>query len=467
MGRTITWEHPAIFDPIYQPTFDKRFLILSGGRSSAKSWSIAKKILLDCMQEKEDVLIIRKNVNKTDQSSKKLLEILIRKYNLPYVIMDKKIICTRTKSEIVFFGLSSTTVDGIRSAESFKKVWLEEAQNIEISHFEILEPTIRMEDSQIYLSYNPKFKNDIANHIMKLFPDDFLYIHSTYLNNPFASKRTIKSASQYKLNKPNEYRYIWLGEYKDLTEDLLCPDYSEFNIMNVNYVPSLPLHVTCDFNWNPNCFLISHMDSDKECKKWDKKEGKVYFIDEYCHTQSTRKQIKQILNDYPHNGLVIINGDASGFQKRSGQDDGCDYDQIEFELKEAGYRKDSIQNRKHGYKKLYRIDVPLANGSRYSRYQAWNDMILDPITGKRRILISPKCEKLIYNMENLKLKPGSPDFFIPTATQIGSDDADMLKFLGHPFDGASYLPNYYFPVSSGKEQEHVTTPYSNKERFDI
>ena len=436
------WSYPAIFDPCFD--FKGRYILLSGGRSSGKSWFIAHTLLEEAMHERHDILCVREFQSRISESSHKLFKNIVEKYNLPYTVQENKITCNITGSEIIFIGMAGQTAESVKSYEDFDRVFVEEAQKLTVASFVILDPTIRKSNSKIYLGYNPKYKNDVANHIKNLFPTKYLHIHSTYLDNPFSNQDTFDQANSYRANKPQEYNYIWLGKYRELSEDLLCPDYTKDNLISLRYLPSQPLHIACDFNWNPNCWYIAHKDSKT-----------IYYIDEYCKTQSTRKQIKEVLTDYPHNGLIVINGDSSGFQKRSGQDDGCDYDQIEFELIQAGYRRDNIVNKKAGYKKLYRIDVPLANGSRFSRYQAWNDMILDPITGERRILIAPKCEKLIYNLEELKLVPGSADFHVPTATQIGSDDADMLKFLGHPFDSASYMANYYFPVECGLEEKIV------------
>ena len=65
-------------------------------------------------------------------------------------------------------------------------------------------------------------------------------------------------------------------------------------------------------------------------------------------------------------------------------------------------------------------------------------------SGSTEILIDPKCSKLIYNCENLKYKEGSNKIDVPTFYQIKSDR--MLKFLSHPFDAASYLIDFYFPI---------------------
>lgn len=424
------WKYPAVFMPVLSSA--KRYVLLSGGRASGKSWFIAHKILQDCMVERNDTLCCREFQNRMSESSHKLLSNIIYKYSLPFTVQENKITCNLNGSEIVFIGLSSQTEDSIKSYENFKRVFIEEGQNISIRSFEILDPTIREEGSIIYIGYNPKNKKDVANHIKETFTDDYLHIHSTYLDNPFASKDTIKQAEAYKRNKPQDYKWIWLGHYLEQNTDLLSPDFSADNMVSCRYVPQLPLHIACDFNNNPNCWELAHVYKEN-----------VFFFDEFCHSQNTEKQIRMVLDKYKHENLIIINGDASGYQGRSSAINGSDYMIIENELIRRGYRKETSRNK--GEEKLYRIDVSKANGNREDRFLAWNNKILNPLTGEREIFINPvTCPKLVYNMENLELIPGTSKFKEPTPNQILKDPE--LKFLGHPFDAANYLVKQYFPV---------------------
>jgi hypothetical protein len=78
-----------------------------------------------------------------------------------------------------------------------------------------------------------------------------------------------------------------------------------------------------------------------------------------------------------------------------------------------------------------------------NRIAAFNAMVKD-YNGVRKILVDPKCEKLLYNIYNLKYKVGSDEVDVPTYSAIKTDN--QLKFLEHPFDAASYLIEYYFPL---------------------
>ena len=78
-----------------------------------------------------------------------------------------------------------------------------------------------------------------------------------------------------------------------------------------------------------------------------------------------------------------------------------------------------------------------------SRINAFNQRVKTN-KGIYNIYIDPKCEKLIYNINNLKFKAGTSKIDLPTTKEIERDKDK--KFLGHPFDAASYLVEFYWAV---------------------
>ena len=65
--------------------------------------------------------------------------------------------------------------------------------------------------------------------------------------------------------------------------------------------------------------------------------------------------------------------------------------------------------------------------------------------GEICLYVDKKCEKLLYNIYNLKYKEGSSRIDIPAYTQIKQNKE--LKFLSHPIDAASYLVDFYWPIT--------------------
>ena len=97
----------------------------------------------------------------------------------------------------------------------------------------------------------------------------------------------------------------------------------------------------------------------------------------------------------------------------------------------------------HGYNDVS-VEIRSFNPPIKNRVTAFNTLIRSA-SGDSRIFIDPKCEKLIYNLKNLKYRAGSSQIDVPTYHQIRKNRE--LKFLSHPFDAASYLVEFYFPLA--------------------
>jgi hypothetical protein len=149
--------------------------------------------------------------------------------------------------------------------------------------------------------------------------------------------------------------------------------------------------------------------------------------------------VQEFIDRYKdHAGEIIINGDASGDFRRP-ENDMTNYVIMRNELQRYYKRKIDIQIRY--------FNPPIIN-----RINAFNELVKD-INGKRRLFVSPKCKWLLYNTIYLKYKEGTSVIDVPTHIQIRNDN--KLKFLGHIFDAASYLVDFYFPVKN-YEQSYNT-----------
>lgn len=218
----------------------------------------------------------------------------------------------------------------------------------------------------------------------------------------------------------NYYKRNVLGEFDEENTALVVPDFSSENIEKVNYLDWCDLHISCDFNVDPMCWILAHIDNHK-----------VYFFDEIVLENTTTTQTcEEFARRYPyHKGKIIINGDASGDNRT------CVSEYTNYML----IRNFFAQRMKRSVDfHLRHFNPPIKN-----RIAAFCSMVKS-MDGQRKILIDPKCEKLIYNMNNLKYREGGSNIDIPTYWAIKNNKE--LKFLSHPFDAASYLVEYYFPI---------------------
>jgi len=430
------WECPAIFEPVFDYT--GRYILLSGGRGSGKSWFLVHLLLEELTREYHDLLCIREFGSRLDDSSHKLFKSAIKKYNLPWTVYRTKIVCNISGSQIVFIGVNDTTVDSVRSYEGFDRIYFEEAQSLTTYAFKILNPTIRKADSKLYFTYNPLKENDVASYIKNTYKDNYLYIHSTYKDNPFISDAIKKDAESIKQNNPDDYDEIYLGLLPKHDNSKVVKYYTEENEIACRYLESQDLHITMDFNIGSQAWFCLHKDTKS-----------YYYFDQFCFQNiDTGRMIQSVLNKYKHPGTIVINGDASGNARKTSAVSGTDYDLIVNCLHLNGYLPDNIVNRRNGYKKLYRLDVKSSNGSRKNRYYSWNYKILNPLTGERNIYINPNtCPIAIKTMKMLELVQGTEDFKKFSTSDI-KEDSDLI-FLEHAFDSMSYAVNYYDGIESG------------------
>ena len=156
------------------------------------------------------------------------------------------------------------------------------------------------------------------------------------------------------------------------------------------------------------------------------------------HTMGPKYATEEFLRRYPnHKSEIIINGDASG-DNRSTQSEYSNYVIIKNALK------------RHYPDKKIKFDLRPYNPPIKQRIQAFNAMVCNH-NKERKIYVDKKCEKLLYNIYNLKYKVGSDIVDVPSYAQIKNENS--LKYLEHPFDAASYLVEFYFPIKRAKVEK--------------
>jgi len=249
-------------------------------------------------------------------------------------------------------------------------------------------------------------------------PENYRLIVAPTTDNVYLSKHYIEE-----LKKAYDYEYYRvnvLGEFAETSNNLIVKGFSDKNIKKINYQADLPLHITCDFNVDPMCWILAHKTSDR-----------VFFFDEIVLENTTTLEcIEEIYARYPHHtGDVIINGDASG-DNRSCTSEFSNYVLMKRRLAQLGFKNVQVRIRSF-------------NPSIKNRITAWNCRIKNSLA-EQFIYIDPKCKWLIYNCENLKYKEGFSIVDVPTHYQIKQNRT--LKFLEHPFDAASYLVEFYWPI---------------------
>jgi phage terminase large subunit len=145
-------QFPAKLQFLFHP---QRYKVLYGGRGGAKSWGIARALLIQGTQRPLRILCARETQRSIGDSVHKLLSDQIEALGLgAFYAVQKSTILGANGTEFIFAGIRQN-VSNIKSYEACDICWVEEAQTVSKSSWDVLIPTIRKTDSEIWVSFNP------------------------------------------------------------------------------------------------------------------------------------------------------------------------------------------------------------------------------------------------------------------------------------------------------------------------
>jgi phage terminase large subunit len=215
--------HPK-FAPLYDinnPFYKADFQIYYGGRAGAKSWAIARALVLRASQDCLRIVCTREFQNSISDSVMKLLEdqIQIMGLGAEFTVLKTTIYHKHTGSQFIFKGLAKANIQGLKSLEGADLCWVEEAQVVSENSWAILTPTIRKPGSQIIVSLNPELIEDpTSQRFIINTPPGAYKAHVNYLDNIHCSEKTIRDAEWCKVTDLDAYKHVWLGEFRKASD---------------------------------------------------------------------------------------------------------------------------------------------------------------------------------------------------------------------------------------------------------
>lgn len=348
-----------------------RFLILYGGSSSGKSYSVAQAILIMTLYDGENTLIMRKvgaSILKTIYEDFKVAAqgLCIRNF---FRFTQNSIRCIYNGARIDFSGLDDP--EKIKGISNYKRVHLEEFSEFELSDFKQIRKRLRgKKGQQISATFNPisemhwikkdyldkeklheipmkvviggreiperltqvkrllmnepKSVLNVRTGELEQHPSDTVVIQSTYLNNfwvvgspdgkyGFYDEQCIADFEKDRLNDPDYYNVYALGEWGILRTG--SEFFGSFNkgrhMGDVQYNESLPIHLSVDSNVLPY-ITISYWQIDFE------NGGKhIWQFHETAaeNPNNTVRRAARLVAERLHSlgyaGKVYLHGDAS------------------------------------------------------------------------------------------------------------------------------------------------------------
>jgi phage terminase large subunit len=194
----------------------KRYKILYGGRASSKSHDAAGHAVYLAANYTVKFLCARQFQNRISESVYVLLKdkIAASEYRDEFEILKTSIRHRITGSEFIFYGIARNLGE-IRSTEGVDILWLEEAHYLTQDQWEVIDPTIRKEGSQIWVIFNPDEFTDFAYQKFVVNPPaDSISREINWRENPYLSTTMLKVIYDYYRLEPESARYIYGGEPK-------------------------------------------------------------------------------------------------------------------------------------------------------------------------------------------------------------------------------------------------------------
>src|ERR1035441_4851613 len=171
-------EAPPKLDFLSHPA---RFKVLWGGRGGIKSWGVARALIQKAYSSPLRILCARELQLSIQESVHHLLETQIHLMGLdPFFTVQQTSITSSAGAEFIFSGIKSNPTK-IKSMEGIDICWVEEAEKVSRTSWEILIPTIRAAGSEIWVTFNPDEETDPTSQMFLVHrPDDAVVVETNW-----------------------------------------------------------------------------------------------------------------------------------------------------------------------------------------------------------------------------------------------------------------------------------------------
>lgn len=202
-------DFPDRMQVLFQPA---RYKVFYGGRGAGRSWSCARALLLLGTQRKMRVLCARETQMSIADSVHKLLSEQIEILHLrPYYKVQRTRIIGRNGTEFLFKGIRRNPLE-IKSLEGIDYCWVEEAQTVSETSWNILIPTIRKRNSEIWVTFNTGEATDptYRRFVTEAPPEAFVQL-LTWRDNPWVPQVLLDEKDYLKRVDYDAYMHVWEG----------------------------------------------------------------------------------------------------------------------------------------------------------------------------------------------------------------------------------------------------------------
>ena len=246
-------EFPVKLSFLFEPC---RYKVAYGGRGGAKSWGIARALLILAAKSQLRILCAREFQTSIKDSVHKLLSDQIEALGLlGFYEITQTAIRGKNGSEFAFVGLKNN-VANVKSFEGVDICWVEEAQTVSRLSWNTLIPTIRKEKSEIWISFNPELESDETYQRFVLNPPaNSKVVKINWSDNPWFPETLKLEKDSLKARDIEAYNTVWEGLCRQTVDGAIFAREMQMadlegRITKVGYDPNKPVHAVFDLGWS-------------------------------------------------------------------------------------------------------------------------------------------------------------------------------------------------------------------------
>jgi len=218
---TARLEVPPKLIPVFTGNF--RYRGSYGGRGSSKTRTFAKMTAVRAMMFAQagisgSILCGREFMNSLEDSSMEEIKQAIRETPWLDAFFDigEKFIRTKDRRvSYVFCGLRHN-LDSIKSKARILIAWIDEAESVSEMAWSKLLPTVRAENSEVWITWNPEDEESPTNQRFRMqAPENSCIVEMNYSDNPwFPDVLEQERLNDYNRLDGPTYAWVWEGEYR-------------------------------------------------------------------------------------------------------------------------------------------------------------------------------------------------------------------------------------------------------------
>jgi phage terminase large subunit len=188
-----------------------------GGEGSGKSHFFAESLIeYAFLHPGLRAVCIREVQKSLEQSVKRLIEdkIVALEVGSSFGVLKTEI-ATPGGGLVIFQGMQNHTAESIKSLEGYDIAWVEEAQSLSQRSLDLLRPTIRKPNSELWFSWNPTDKKDPVEQLLRSEPrmPGSIVVSSNWSGNPWFPDVLREEMEWDRRRDPDKYAWIWGGNY--------------------------------------------------------------------------------------------------------------------------------------------------------------------------------------------------------------------------------------------------------------